>query len=264
MLKQIRSTRRLDHTEEVPITDHLEELRNRVIISLSALAVGFILSFWQHNLLLEALNRQLPTFVPQPTTLEVTEPFFIALKVSFSGAVILAIPVLLYQLYAFIMPAFDPDHDRRTWPFIAAASSLFLVGVAFGYLLMLPAATNFLLGFDSELYNTEVQAGNFYSFAIWIMLGAGFIFELPIGVFLLASVGLMKAAWMRKNRRYAIFVMAVVSAALPGGDPFSMLFALGALLILYEVSIYVAQWVEKARNFDDELEEADLDAASDA
>jgi len=264
VLKALRRTRRLEHTEEVPITDHLEELRNRIVISLVALGVGFILSFWQHKVLLEALNRQLPANVPQPTTLEVTEPFFIALKISFSGAVILTIPVLLYQLYAFVMPAFDPDHDRRTWPFIAAASSLFLVGVAFGYLLMLPAATKFLLGFDAQLYNTEVQAGNFYSFAIWIMLGAGFIFELPIGVFLLASVGLMKAAWMRKNRRYAIFVMAVVSAALPGGDPFSMLFALGALLILYEASVYIAQWVERARAFEDELEEADLDAASDA
>ena len=97
MLAGIRKVKRVGHDEEVPLTDHLEELRNRVFISLLALAVGFILCFWQHELIIEFLNRPLPASVPEPIVLAVTEPFMIALKVSIAGAVILALPVLIYQ-----------------------------------------------------------------------------------------------------------------------------------------------------------------------
>lgn len=256
MLAGIRRVKRVGHDEEVPLTDHLEELRNRVFISLLALAVGFVLCFWQHELIIEFLNRPLPASVPEPIVLNVTEPFMIALKVSIAGAVILTLPVLIYQLYAYVMPAFDPDHDRTTWPYLTAASLLFLVGLAFGYFLMLPAATNFLINFDADLYNRQVQAGDYYSFVIWILIGCGLIFQMPTGVFLLSAAGLMTPQWMRKNRRYAIFVMAVVSAALPGGDPLSMLIALAALLVLWEVSIFISGFVQRRRG---EMEEMDPD-----
>ncbi len=251
MLAGIRGTRRIEHHEEVPLTDHLEELRNRVMISLISLTVGFVLSFWQHERIIEFLNRPLPPDVPQPIVLDVAEPFMIALKVSVAGAVILCLPILIYQIYAYIMPAFDPDHDRRTWPYLSIASALFFVGLSFGYFLMLPAALNFLVNFDAELYNRQVGAATYYSFVVWILLGCGIMFQLPTGVFVLSSVGLMKASFMRKNRRFAIFFMAVVAAALPGGDVLSMMIALSALLVLYEVSIFVAVWVERKKGMQD-------------
>ncbi len=247
MLAGLRSTKRLEHSEEVPITDHLEELRNRIIISLIALGVAFVVSFWQHQLIIRFLNTPLPADLPEPMVLNVAEPFMIALKVSAAGAVILTLPILIYQLYAYVMPAFDPDHRRRTWPYLTGASLLFFVGLAFGYFLMLPASLSFLINYDSELYNRQIQAGSYYTFVVWILLGSGIIFQLPSGTFLLSTVGLMKASWMRKNRRYAIFILSVIAAALPGGDPVSMLIALAALLGLYEVSIYVALFVERGK-----------------
>ncbi len=263
MLAGLRSTKRLEHSEEVPITHHLEELRNRIIISLIALGVAFVVSFWQHKLIIRFLNTPLPADLPEPMVLNVAEPFMIALKVSAAGAVILTLPILIYQLYAYVMPAFDPDHRRRTWPYLTGASLLFFVGLAFGYFLMLPAALSFLINFDADLYNRQIQAGSYYTFVVWILLGSGIIFQLPSGTFLLSTVGLMKARWMRKNRRYAIFVLAVVAAALPGGDPVSMLMALAALLGLYEVSIYVALFVERGKARMAAEEESDLDPDSD-
>jgi sec-independent protein translocase protein TatC len=202
--------------------------------------------------------------VPDPIVLGVAEPFTISLKIALAGAVILAIPVLIYQIYAFVMPAFDPDHDRRTWPYLSAASSLFFVGLAFGYFLVLPSALGFLIGYDAELYNRQVQAGDYYSFVVTILIACGLIFQLPTGVFVLSTVGLMRSAWMRRHRRYAIFGMSIVAAALPGGDVVSMLIIFAALLGLYEVSIYVALFVERRKGAESDLPEeatTELDAA---
>lgn len=264
MLSGLRSTRRVQHDEQVHITDHLEELRNRILISLITLAVGFGICFWQHERILDFLNRPLPSSVPDPIVLGVAEPFTISLKIAFAGAVILAIPVLIYQIYAFVMPAFDPDHDRRTWPYLSAASSLFFVGLAFGYFLVLPSALGFLIGYDAELYNRQVQAGDYYSFVVTILIACGLIFQLPTGVFVLSTVGLMRSGWMRRHRRYAIFGMSIVAAALPGGDVVSMLIIFAALLGLYEVSIYVALFVERRKGAESDLPEeatTELDAA---
>lgn len=265
MLQGLRSTRRVEHDEQVHITDHLEELRNRIIISLLTLGVAFGLCFWQHELIIEFLNRPLPTDIPDPMVLGVAEPFVISLKVAAAGAVILAIPVLIYQIYAFVMPAFDPDHDRRTWPYLTTASGLFFVGLAFGYFLVLPSALGFLVGYDADLYNRQVQAGDYYSFVVTMLIACGLIFQLPTGVFVLTTVGLMRSAWMRKNRRYAIFILAVVAASLPGGDVVSMMIIFGALLGLYELSIYVALFVERRRPAELDLPEdpsTEVDAAT--
>ena len=264
MLSGLRSTRRVQHDEQVHITDHLEELRNRILISLITLAVGFGFCFWQHENILDFLNRPLPASVPDPIVLGVAEPFTISLKIAFAGAVILAIPVLIYQIYAFVMPAFDPDHDRRTWPYLSAPPSLFFVGLAFGYFLVLPSALGFLIGYDAELYNRQVQAGDYYSFVVTILIACGLIFQLPTGVFVLSTVGLMRSGWMRRHRRYAIFGMSIVAAALPGGDVVSMLIIFAALLGLYEVSIYVALFVERRKGAESDLPEeatTELDAA---
>jgi sec-independent protein translocase protein TatC len=254
MLAGLRGTRRIEHQEEVPITDHLEELRNRIIICIVALAVAFAVCFWKHELILEILNGPLPAQLPTPMVLGVAEPFTIALKVALAGAIVLVIPVLIYQLYAYVMPAFDPDHDRRTWPYLTGASLLFFAGLAFGYFAVLPPAMGFLVGYDSELYNRQIDAGNYYSFVVQILIACGLIFQMPSGVFVLTTVGLMRASWMRKNRRYAIFLLAIISAALPSGDVISMMIMFAALLALYEASIYVAVFVERRKAEDPDSE----------
>ncbi|MSO47115.1 MAG: twin-arginine translocase subunit TatC [Thermoleophilia bacterium] len=263
MLAGLRGTRRLEHQEEVPITDHLEELRNRIIISAIAVAIGFGFCFWKHELIIEFLNRPLPPELPVPIVLGVAEPFTIALKVALAGAIVLAIPILIYQLYAYVMPAFDPDHDRRTWPYLVGASGLFFIGLAFGYFAVLPPALSFLVGFDSELYNRQVDAGNYYGFVVQILIACGLIFQMPSGVFVLTTVGLMRSSWMRKNRRYAIFLLAVVAAALPSGDVVSMMIIFVALLGLYEISIMISAFVERNKGEAEAAEAAEFDDAGD-
>jgi sec-independent protein translocase protein TatC len=237
--------RRLRHEEEVPVVEHLDELRTRLIISLSTVGVAFLLCLWQHEAIIEVLNRQLPANIQQPTTLDVTEPFRIALTVSLWSALLLALPVLFYQLYAFVIPAVDEDHERTLWPVLIFVPALFLAGAAFGYFAVVPAALNFLTGFDSELYNEQVRAGSYYPFVVQTMVALGCVFEMPAAILALTRVGVVSSQLLRANRKYAIFMLALVAAALPGGDPVTMMLILAPLLVLYELSVVLSRLVER-------------------
>jgi sec-independent protein translocase protein TatC len=170
--------------------------------------------------------------------------------------VIVALPVLFYQLYAYVIPAFNPDRSARTWPLLVLVPSLFVVGAVFSYLVVIPAAGSFLLGFDSELYNVQPRALDWYEFCVTMMLAMGIIFELPAAVLLLTKVGLVTSRMMRHYRRHAIVALAVLAAALPGVDPVSMIMELLPLLVLYEFSIVLARLAERR-----DAAEEDLDAA---
>jgi sec-independent protein translocase protein TatC len=158
-----------------------------------------------------------------------------------------ALPVLFYQLYAFVVPAFSEESQRHIWPMLVIVPLLFVGGVVFAYFLMLPVSTNFLLSFDADQYQVEVRAKDYYGYAVMLMGGVGLIFEMPAAVWMLTKVGVLSSRLLRRNRRYAIFVLAVVAAALPGGDPISMMLCMIPLLLLYEASIIVARGVEKGR-----------------
>lgn len=238
--------KRLEHHEEVPLVDHLDELRNRMIVSILALAAAFAVAFWRHQDLIKLLERPLPKG-HKLAVFDVTEQFRIALQVSFWAAVLVALPVLFYQVYAFVIPAFKEDRERTTWPYLIVVCGLFLGGVVFAYYLVLPPATSFLLNFDSGLYEVNVKAGSYFSFASTLMLGMGIVFEEPAAVWLLSSLGVLSAQRLRRGRRYAIVIQATIAAALPGGDPLSMILALLPLLVLYEISIFVAAIADRRR-----------------
>ena len=179
--------------------------------------------------------------------LGVGEQFKIAVTVSFWAAVIIALPVLFYQLYAYVIPAFNPDRSARTWPLLLLVPSLFIVGAIFAYIVVIPAAATFLLGFDSELYNVQPRALDWYEFCVTMMLAMGIIFELPAAVLLLTKVGIVSSRLMRHYRRHAIVALAIVAAALPGVDPISMIMEFLPLLVLYEFSIVLARMTERRR-----------------
>ena len=248
-MRRLLKVKRLDHGSEVPIHDHLEELRDRLIISIVTLGVALVVAFWRRHDVLDLLNEPLKGVLvsERPITLSPTEPLKIAVLVSLWTAIVATIPVLFYQAYAFVVPAFEDEHQKAARPLIIGVPLLFLVGVVFAYLAMLPAATKFLLGFDSDQYNTQVRAGDYYTYCVMLMLGMGILFELPAAVWLLTKVGAISSAFLRKQRRYALLVLAIVAAALPGGDPVSMMLGLIPLIILYEISIVLAKAVEKAR-----------------
>jgi sec-independent protein translocase protein TatC len=236
-----RRVRPVSHEDRLTLVEHLEELRNRLIVCAAAFGVALALCFWQNHLLLEIASGPLPGNHKQLITFGVTEPFTTTLTVAAYGAIVLALPVLIYQLYAYVLPAFSGAERRVALPIMLLAPILFLVGVAFGYFIVMPAAVKFLLGFNNSQFNVQVRARDYYSFFSMTMLACGVVFQLPLAILAVTRLGIVSVAQLRSNRRYAYLAMAVIAAALPGVDPVSMLIELAPLLALYELSILLAR-----------------------
>ena len=226
--------------DRLTLVEHLDELRSRLIVSIVALGVAFALCFWQNQLLLDIANAALPGD-QVPTTFGLTEPFFVTVEISGYGAFILALPVILYQVYAFVLPAFS-DHEKKVvFPFMLAIPFLFIAGILFAYFVVMPVAVNFLLNFNDENFNIQVRAREYYGFFGLTEVAMGLLFQIPVAMLSVTRLGIVEPSFFSKNRRYAIFIIAVVSAAAPGGDPVSMFLIMGPLLVLYEGSIVLAK-----------------------
>lgn len=191
--------------------------------------------------------RALPRSVPgrQPVTLGVTEPFTTTLTVSLWFAALFSLPLFLYQGYAFVMPAFRPEERRVVRPLMALVPVLFACGVVFGYYVVIGPAVKFLQGFNASSYDTLVQAKPYYSFVILALLSMGVLFQIPIAVLALTRAGVVTVKQLRRNRRYAIVVIAILAMLLPTIDPVTMLLEMLPLLVLYELSILLASWLER-------------------
>lgn len=232
---------RAEPDDRLTVVEHLSELRGRIIISALALIVAFAVAYTFNKTLIEILERPLPPDQKgELKTFSPTEPFFTILKVSFWAAVIASVPVWCYQLYAFIIPAVADQPRRIMLLVVAGVSSLFLAGVAFGYFVVLPVALSFLLDFGGDAFDTQLRAGEYFSFATTLLLGAGLIFEVPVAMLALARMGVATAQMYRKQWRVAIVAIAAIAAILPGGDPFSMFLLMIPQLILYQVGIWLA------------------------
>jgi len=233
--------RRVSHEDRLTLVEHLDELRTRIVTCLVAFAVALGLCFWQNHLLLEVASHPLPDAHDKLLTFGVAEPFTITLTVAVYGAMILSLPVLLYQLYAYVLPAFSHSERRMALPILILAPLLFLAGVAFAYFVVLPAAVSFLLGFNDSQFNVQVRARDYYSFFSTTLLAVGIVFELPLAIVALTRLGIVSVEQLSSNRRYAYLVIAIVAAALPGVDPVSMLIEMVPLLVLFELSILIAR-----------------------
>jgi sec-independent protein translocase protein TatC len=232
--------RRVLPDERLSVVEHLDELRNRIIVSVVALVLAFAGMYAINEQLLDALTWPLPDDQDRLLTLSPTEPLFTVLKVSFYAAVLVALPVWLYQLYAFVIPAVQDQPRRVMLTVVAGISSLFTAGVAFGYFVVLPVALPFLLEFGDDTFNTQLRAGEYFGFATTLLLGSGLLFEVPVAMLGLARIGVVTAAQFRANWRVAIVVIAVLAAILPGGDPLSMLLLMVPQIVLYQVGIWLA------------------------
>jgi sec-independent protein translocase protein TatC len=176
----------------------------------------------------------------RPVTLGVGEPLTATLTVAAYAAVLLTLPLLLYQMYAFVLPAFSPTERKVALPLMLMVPFLFVSGVVFAYYLVLPAAVDFLQNFNDENYDILLQARDYYRFAIMVLAVMGLLFQLPVVILAITRMGIMSVAQLRKNRRYAILVIAILAALLPGGDPITMLLMMAPILLLYEGSILLA------------------------
>jgi sec-independent protein translocase protein TatC len=236
-----RRVRAVSHEDRLTLVEHLDELRNRIVVCLVVLAVALALCFWQNHLLLEIASGPLPDDHKQLLTFGVTEPFTTTVTVATYGAVILSLPILLYQLYAYILPAFSDRERRVVLPVLLAAPLLFLAGIAFAYFVVMPAAVKFLLNFNDSQFNVQVRARDYYSFFSMTMLAGGVVFQMPLAILAVTRLGIVSVAQLSANRRYAYLGIALLAAALPGVDPISMLIEMVPLLALYELSILLAR-----------------------
>jgi Tat protein translocase TatC len=238
----MRRVKPISHEDEVSLVEHLDELRARIVVSLSVFGVALALCFWQNHLLLELAAGPLPAGHTKLITFGITEPFTTTLTVSAYAAIILAMPILLYEAYAFFLPAFSKQQQRMITPLLLMIPALFIAGIAFGFFVVLPAATKFLLNFNDSQFNVQVQAKEYYGFFAQTLLACGIVFQIPVGILAVTRLGIVTVKQLTKNRRYAYLACAVIAAALPGIDPVSMLLEMAPLVALYELSIVLARF----------------------
>jgi sec-independent protein translocase protein TatC len=236
--------RRLRHGEEATLVEHLGELRTRLIIILVAITAAFVVTYTFHGHILDWLNRPLPERLRTPTTFGVLEPFTTSIMVSFYAAVLIALPIIFWQLWAFLAPAFDERHQRSMVVLVAFATALGVGGLAFGYWLILPAAVHFLTSYDSPHFNILVRARDYYSFTSFLLLGVALAFEVPVFVLGLVRLRILSAARLRHSWRVGIFAMTALGVLLPGVDPVSTALSVVTLNVLYALSIGLALFFE--------------------
>jgi sec-independent protein translocase protein TatC len=239
-----RMPRRLEHGDRVTLVEHLDELRSRLIISLVAVGIGFVVAFAFQDRILEWLERPLPegkTLI----TFGVTEPFFTTIKVSFWVGLALALPVVLWQTWSFLAPAFQENSQRIVAVCVAIATTLFAAGLAFAYFIVLPRALHFLTTYNEEFFQIEVRANYYFSFVTLGLIGFALVFQLPIFVLALVRLGVLTSGSLRRNRRIGYVSVLLVAILLPTVDPVSLAFEVVPLLLLFELSIWASVLLEK-------------------
>jgi sec-independent protein translocase protein TatC len=182
----------------------------------------------------------------KPVTLGVGEAFTTTLTVAFYFSLIISLPAILYELFAFILPALRPNERRAAAPVLLAVPGLFIIGVLFGYFVVLPAAVRFFVNFNAGEFNNLVQGSQFYKFAATILLAMGAVFQVPVLIIGATRLGLVTPRQLRRYRRYAVVLCAAVAAFLPG-DVITLLLETVPLYLLYEVSILLAALIGRAR-----------------
>jgi sec-independent protein translocase protein TatC len=201
----------------------------------------------------------------RPVTLGVGEPLTATLTVAGYAALLISLPLLLYQLYAFVLPAFSPTERQIALPLMLLVPFLFYGGVVFAYYLILPAAVDFLQNFNDDAYDVLLQARDYYKFAVMVLAAMGVLFQLPLLILAITRMGILTPRQLRKNRRYAILVIAIVAALLPGGDPVTMMLIMVPIVFLYEGSILLAALLDRraarAQAREEEAEAADDELA---
>ena len=212
-----------------------------------------------------AAEAATPRATPRrPVTLGVGEPFFTTMKVAGYGGLLLALPILLFQAYAFLLPAFSPTERRVALPVMLMVPFLFVAGVAFAYLLVLPNAVKFLQNFNDDNFDILLQAKDFYRFSLLVLTAMGLLFQIPVAILAVTRVGIVSVEQLKRNRRYAIIVIAILAMLLPGQDPVTLAFAMAPLLLLYEGSILLVSLLDRRAARARAKEAAEMSAANDA
>ncbi len=245
------STRRTEPNEEeggpaLTILEHLEELRSRLIKAGLALIAGTFISLFFTRYLLEILIR--PMGGKTPVALRPTESILIYFKIALVAGVILAMPVILYQLVAFVVPGLTRKERRYLYVLLPAGTALYAAGVAFAGLIMLPVAVRYLQGFLADLIAPTYSIDYYISFVTTLLFWTGVVFETPLVIAFLARLGVVTPQFLSRNRKYAVILIAILAAAItPTPDPFNMSIVMVPLLLLYEIGVLLARLTYRPR-----------------
>ena len=233
--------------------DHLEELRWRIIKILSSIIFGGILTFFFIDFFLELLLKPLEnTNSDNPINLQVLSVqgmFIIKWSIALIGGVVLAIPVITFQIWKFISPGLYANEKGFVLPLVFFSFFSFLLGIIFSYTILIPYCLNFFASLSGETVLNNFSINHYFSFITWLLLGCGIVFQLPVVSFLLSTIGLLTPAFMRHYRRHAIVIIFILSSFITPPDPVSMLVMAFPLIILYELSIGVSWIVNRGKGF---------------
>ena len=233
--------------------DHLEELRWRIIKIFSSIIFGGIITFFFIDFFLELLLKPLDNInSDNPINLQVLSVqgmFIIKWSISFIGGVVLAIPVITFQIWKFISPGLYANEKGFVLPLVFFSFVSFLLGIIFSYAILIPYCLNFFASLSGETVLNNFSINHYFSFITWLLLGCGIVFQLPVVSFLLSTIGLLTPAFMRHYRRHAIVVIFILSSFITPPDPVSMLVMAFPLIILYELSIGVSWIVNRGKGF---------------
>jgi len=227
--------------EKLAFTEHLVELRKRLIICLIAIACGFGASYYFADKIFRFLSAPLYNQLPQGSTFiftGLTDAFFTYMKLSFFSGILFATPVILHQIWHFVAPGLYENEKRYAVPFIFLGTLLFLIGIAFGYYIVFPVAFKFFVSYTTDSIKILPSIKEYLSFSCSFLLAFGAIFEIPIFLFFLEKIGIVKVKQLRSNRKYAILVAFIIGAVLtPTPDVVNQTLMAVPIIILYEISI---------------------------
>ena len=230
--------------------DHLDELRRRLVYSLLALLGGFLVCLLFIGRLFSFVMEPLTEALPQGGTLIFTEPteaFLLQLKVAALAGLLVAIPIILYQVWMFVAPGLYPHERRLAIPFVAVASIFFVIGAAFSHFVVFPWAWQFFASFTTDYMTFMPRIAPAFGMYVKLMLAMGAVFQLPTAVLFLARIGLVTPGWMWKNFKYAVLVSFVFAAVLTPPDVVSQTLMAGPTILLYVLSIGIAWLFQKPR-----------------
>ena len=247
--------RRVDPDEQLTLVEHLDELRSRLIVVLVVLTVAIAVCFYKSGAILNFLADPLPH---QPNgdpykflAVSPLDGVLTSISIAIYSGLLLTMPVATYQLYAFIIPAFSSEYHRHIRPLVLMIPALFVVGVLFGWYLVVPPAIDFLINFNAQAFNYQLRAKDYIQFVLLTLIAMGIVFEMPAVMLVLARLRIMSSALMRRHWRISIVVLAVLAMLLPGVDPISFIIEFIPLLLLYGLSYFIVRGVERASGADD-------------
>lgn len=233
-----------DPGKEMSLLDHLEELRVRLVRVLIAAGVGFAICFAFAEKILEIMLRPLKEVLPASSTIQttaLTEGFFVSMKAAFVAGLFLASPVIFYQIWSFVAPGLYEEERRLAIPVAIFTALCFISGAGFGYYVVFPFGFTFLANYASDIVTLNPKLSEYYSLALGLLFAFGIIFEMPVFIFFLARFGVVDHVWLRQKRRWAIVIFFVVAAVLtPTPDAVNQILMAAPMVVLYEISIWVA------------------------